>query len=865
MKRLSKMFLVAGLILFGLSGFTACSNGSSSSSGGDTEKEKGKDSGGGGGSGAVDEIEVDFRQTTIPASAYTYPEKVDHAVHPKASDLPYVDASFVDSSKNVPELVTKGTDVKSQKNLITVTPQSNGLLVQVNYQVDYSNVIENVTVASNEWKHVSLKVANLTDNTGAIEVSELSITDDTSEGTRTSEFLYKFTESGKKYKVWLTHQGNTSSAYGFWGTTEKDEYVEVTSIGGYGNINSTASDMKIELDANENRVVSVNNLVITGPANVFTNPASIPQSIKVRAEKGARWSANYCDANAFFPVTNNQFTIAYWDAADSYAKGEIDKLKTYINGAENLFIVLTYRFDFDGKEYKHDCYSNYDKWISDYKEPLSVPDHKFPLIKIKSTKNGGTNYFVTEPIAHHVKDENLGWATPEEAEYLKETPDPWYEECTIGVEDPKNKYNLDPVEGEVKVRGNWTTSYDKKSLRIRFKKDTKYNLCGLNVGKEFRNWVLLAVWKDASFLRDATGFYLYKEMFSDYYASDSKLVEVEVNGEYMGVYLLAEQQEVKKKRVNITDTDDSTGTDIGYFIEFDKYYTSEKENERFEINYGKDIKDYNGKVLDNPQKGYTIKSDINNAAQKEFIMKYMNRLWRICYEAVYNKKYYKFTDGLTLAAYTPEGDTDDKKCENCISEIIDVKSLADMYIFNELVCDPDIYLTSFLMDVDFGEGADRKLRFEAPWDFDSTMGNKRFCTDAASSGVYVGKNDMFAGACQTDVNCKDERIHANPWMVIFIRQGWFQKLVKDEWKSLGAETVSAGVASYIDAFSASEYEEVFNYTRNKWGTAVDNSELCPASKTATATSQKASADYLKTWITDRFTAVGTIIEGLTTN
>ena len=227
MKRLSKMFLVAGLILFGLSGFTACSNGSSSSSGGDTEKEKDKESGDGSGSGseAVDEIEVDFRQTTIPASPYTYPEKVDHAVHPKASDLPYVDVSFVDSSKNVPELVTKGTDVKSQKNLITVTPQSNGLLVQVNYQVDYSNVIENETVASNEWQHVSLKVANLTDNTGAIEVSELSITDDTSEGTRTSEFLYKFTESGKKYKVWLTHQGNASSAYVFWGTTEKDEYV----------------------------------------------------------------------------------------------------------------------------------------------------------------------------------------------------------------------------------------------------------------------------------------------------------------------------------------------------------------------------------------------------------------------------------------------------------------------------------------------------------------------------------------------------------------------------------------------------------------------------------------------------------------
>jgi len=36
--------------------------------------------------------------------------------------------------------------------------------------------------------------------------------------------------------------------------------------------------------------------------------------------------------------------------------------------------------------------------------------------------------------------------------------------------------------------------------------------------------------------------------------------------------------------------------------------------------------------------------------------------------------------------------------------VLDVDSLADMYIFNELVCDPDIYLTSFFMDIDFAEG-----------------------------------------------------------------------------------------------------------------------------------------------------------------
>lgn len=826
------MFLVAGLILFGLSGFTACSNGSSSSSGGDTEKEKGKDSGGGSGSGAVDEIEVDFRQTTIPASAYTYPEKI-------------VNPTFVDSSKTVPSVEIQEQTLYSKNELLSVTPTSSGLLVHVYYDA---------TDASKYWRHVSLKVENVTDKTGAIEVSYLEI------NGIFSEFLYKFTESGKKYKVWLTHLGSSNGEWADWGTTENVDYVQVTSIGGYGELNSTASDMKIEHDEEGNRVVSLEKMVITGPASVLTDPSSIPQSVKVRAQKGARWGENQIayDCNVYFPLTNNKFTLAY-DGNSTDDVTAVSNLNNFINGYEQLFIVLTYRFDFDGKEYKHDCYANYDKWISDYKEPAPVPTHQFPLIKI--TSETGNNYFVTEPIAHHVKDAQRGWNDLSNIY----TPDPWYEKCTVGVEDPDDKYNLDPVDCEVKVRGNWTTSYDKKSLRIKFAKDKETNLCGLNAGTPFKNWVLLAVWKDASFLRDAAGLYIYKTLFSDYYASDCKLVEVEVNGEYMGVYLLAEQQEAKSGRVDITETDKATGTDIGYFIEFDSYYYSEKENERFEINYGGDIKDYNGKVLKDVQKGYTIKSDINNVAQKEFIMKYMNRLWRICYEAVYNKKYYKFTDDLTLAAYTPDGDTDDKKCENCISEIIDVKSLADMYIFNELVCDPDIYLTSFLMDIDFGEGADRKLRFEAPWDFDSTMGNKRFCTDAASSGVYVGKNDMFAGACQTDVNCKDERIHANPWMVIFIRQGWFQKLVKEEWSKLDLTNEPAGVTAYIDGNSASDYEEVFNYTRNKWGTAVDNSELCPASKTATATSQQASAEYLKTWITDRFTAVGTIIEGLTTN
>ena len=148
-------------------------------------------------------------------------------------------------------------------------------------------------------------------------------------------------------------------------------------------------------------------------------------------------------------------------------------------------------------------------------------------------------------------------------------PTPWYEKCTISLADGEGSLSLENLEAKVKVRGNWTTSYDKKPLRIKF--DKKQNLLGLNGGKEFKDWVLLATYKDWSQLRDATAFYASKLLSADY-TSDFSLVEVYVNSEYWGVYLLAEQQQVKKGRIDIAEAKkDYKGSDIGYLIEFDGY------------------------------------------------------------------------------------------------------------------------------------------------------------------------------------------------------------------------------------------------------------------------------------------------------
>lgn len=481
-------------------------------------------------------------------------------------------------------------------------------------------------------------------------------------------------------------------------------------------------------------------------------------------------------------------------------------------------------------------------------ELLPAGTQGFPLIKISSTENNGNNDFVTKPVAKHVRESQMSWGDFSN----KNAPEPWYEKCTISLGD-------DIIgEGQVKVRGNWTTNYPKKSLRIKL--DKKQNLAGLHGGEKFKNWVLLASFKDASILRDSVGLQLYRKMFPGY-ASDCRLVELEVNGEYFGVYLLAEQQEAKRLGLTEPEKDDKN-TDIGYLIEFDSYAYTEDKNEQFWIDYVGSLKDYDGKRLYDVQSGYSIKSDINDKAQHDFISDYMNKLWKICYEAVYNKKYYKFDANYKLVKYSPAGKDDSAKCCDCVSKVINLESLADTYIFNELVCDPDIYLTSFFMNVDFGPDKNKLLYFNAPWDFDSTMGNKNFCAAESSGGNITGRKDMFAGRCQTDVNCSDQRVHANPWLVIFIKQAWFQKLVKERWAMIPAEKVLSELQNYIDENSSAAYQPVFEANRRLWGNPSGDWELCEESQKAAAQSQAASAEYLSRWLENRFKAVNKIIKEL---
>ena len=116
----------------------------------------------------------------------------------------------------------------------------------------------------------------------------------------------------------------------------------------------------------------------------------------------------------------------------------------------------------------------------------------------------------------------------------------------------------------------------------------KQSLPGMNDGASFKNWVLLAEYKDASMLRNKSALEIAGEILDKdgLYASDAEFVEVNINDEYWGVYLLAEMQQINENRINITEVEkDYQGTDMGYLLEFDGNYLNEEPLQQFYVDY----------------------------------------------------------------------------------------------------------------------------------------------------------------------------------------------------------------------------------------------------------------------------------------
>ncbi len=408
-----------------------------------------------------------------------------------------------------------------------------------------------------------------------------------------------------------------------------------------------------------------------------------------------------------------------------------------------------------------------------------------------------------------------------------------YVAATVSVKNCEDKYKKTNESAQVKVRGNYTVDYDKKPIRIKF--ENKHAMLGLHGGEKYKNWVLLADWKDLSMMNNTMAFYFGNTILGSdgYYSSDFRNVELYLNGAYWGVYLLCEQQEIKDDRTSASEVPDGyTGTDISYFFEFDGYYTYEagKPIDKRDPTFQMSDADSGGR---NGTKGYTVKSDINDQAQLEFLRNHMNNVWYVM-EQARNGQYYMLdgNDNVVSAAGIYDSE------QEAIASVIDLQSLVDTYILNELACDLDLDWSSFYMSLDMSAQGSKKVIFEAPWDFDSSFGicNTPNSLVPNAQGLYTLRRN-------------------NPWFKLVYQQSWFKSLVAEKWAKLKKYGVLENAFKLIEEQKTTYKNYYIKNYRDKWSSRVSggNSECISTlnSYKDVTTAQGLAADYLKDWLANR--------------
>ena len=289
---------------------------------------------------------------------------------------------------------------------------------------------------------------------------------------------------------------------------------------------------------------------------------------------------------------------------------------------------------------------------------------------------------------------------------------------------------LDSALKQIKGRGNATWGAPKKPYNIKF--DKKTSLFGIGKAKK---WTLLANYYDVTLARNPLAWYLAERAGLDF-TPEYQHVDLFVNGEYLGNYIICESVEVGSERVDIADLESmnedanpdvdletlpqvGTGAhgavlsgsergsakwievpndpdDIsgGYILEYDTWY-------------------YNGElcgfVTDNGQPVVVKTPEIASRAEVEYVRTFVNSATNAIYSS---------------SGYNSEGKN--------YADYYDIDSLAAMYIVQEFSSNIDAGMSSLFAYKDVGSD---KIVFGPAWDFDHAFGDSigRFganCGDA---------------------------------------------------------------------------------------------------------------------------------------
>ena len=254
------------------------------------------------------------------------------------------------------------------------------------------------------------------------------------------------------------------------------------------------------------------------------------------------------------------------------------------------------------------------------------------------------------------------------------------------IDDPFNDFD-----GSITIerRGNSSQWQGKTPYRFETVDDEGENSNVELLGMPSENdWVLYAPWQDKTMIRNVLTYQLSNEM--ERYASRSRYVELYLNDEYRGIYVLMEKIKRDGNRVDISklNPDEITGDDVtgGYILKFDWFYTGD--------NIGGFESEFDGMIYNYH---YPKPSDIV-PEQEAYIEEYINGFETIMMGTDY---------------------TNDS---TGYPSMMNVESFVDFILLQELAKNVDAYRLSTYIYKD-KESIDNRLTAGPVWDFNHGFGN----------------------------------------------------------------------------------------------------------------------------------------------
>lgn len=370
-----------------------------------------------------------------------------------------------------------------------------------------------------------------------------------------------------------------------------------------------------------------------------------------------------------------------------------------------------------------------------------------------------------------------------------------YIDGTIALSNCDEQYAFEPMDMEIRGRGNHTWWLEKKPYRIKLSK--KKNLLGQGSGPA-KVWVLLADHGDQSLLRNHTALNYARKLDGLAFVSSAQSVEVYFNGEYRGVYLLCEQNQVNEQRVNIVEEPDSVQT--GYLVQLSGY----AEDPKFVLS------------MSNGDRQYEVKNDLSTDPD------------------VFNEQM-AFIEGVFQQAWDAVLTGDREQIE----ALIDIPSVVDSYLVEELFKNLDAGWDSFYYHYD-ASVAGEKLHFGPIWDFDLTGGN---VNEETNCDKYEG---LHAGTMES-----------NAWFAELLKYSWYRDLVASRWDELKPETDK--IPATIRSTAKAGYNA---YCRNflKWPIFGERLNREPAAIRALDTYEK-HYEYYANWMENRIAWLDAYFDG----